>query len=100
MHSPHPKLDIAIALVGGFLSSFLAFAATTVQRTNYLEGQLIAGDPALNKNLPTTLNTMQAAIDGNDPLLIAMGSYVWWIMVLVGGLIAAFFILKMMRRYA
>ena len=100
MHSPHPKLDIAIALVGGLLSSFLAFAATTVQRTNYLEGQLIAGDPALNKNLPTTLNTMQAAMDGNDPLLIAMGSYVWWIMVMVGGLIAAFFILKMMRRYA
>jgi hypothetical protein len=100
MHSPHPKLDIVISLVGGFLASFLAFAATTMQRTDYLQGQLLAGDPALNRELPTTLNVMQAAMTGNDPLVSAMGSYLWWILVMIGGLIAAFIILKMMRRYA
>ncbi|MEQ1849931.1 MAG: hypothetical protein ABL890_05085 [Candidatus Peribacteraceae bacterium] len=100
MPSPHPKLDVMVAVVGGFIASFLAFAATTVQRTDYLQGQLLAGDPELNKDLPTTLNTIHAAMDGNDPLLQAMGSYAWWIMVLIGAAIAAVIILKLMRQYA
>lgn len=96
----HSKLDIPIALVGGFFASFLTLAFSVYQQssTTFL-GQLLAGDPVDNQQFPTTLGSMQAAIGGDDPLLNAMGSYGWWVAVMIGGLIAAAVLLKLMRRY-
>lgn len=98
--SPLSRLEVLIALIGGFFASFLAFATLTVQNTDYFQAQLMAGDPAANRTLPTTLHTLQGAMDGTDPLIAAMGSYAWWILVMIGALVAAFIILKLMRRYA
>jgi len=100
MHLEHSPADLAIALVGGFFASFLTFTVTAYERAGVsLLGQLIAGDPQANREFPTTLNTLQAAVGGEDPLVQAMSSYGWWIAVLIGGLIAAAIILKLMRRY-
>jgi len=99
-HSPHPTLDLLIALTGGFFASFLTFVTATIQSSPALRSQLLAGGPALNKDAPTTLNTIHTVMDGNDPILTAMSSYAWWIIVIAFGLVAAFVILKFMRRYA
>jgi hypothetical protein len=64
-----------------------------------MQGQLLAGDPSLNREFPTTLNTMHGAMDGQNPILESMGSYGFWVVVVIGGLIAAFIILKLMRRF-
>jgi hypothetical protein len=99
MSSTHHSFDIPVALVGGFLASFLTFAVTAYNQTGQsFLGQLLAGDPVSNQEFPTTLGTMQASI-GGDPLISSMSSFGWWVAVMVGGLIAATVILKMMRRY-
>lgn len=100
MFSTHSKLDVPIAIVGGFFASFLTFMVAAYQTTNStFLSQLLAGDPVANREFPTTLNTLQAAVNGEDPLLTSMSSYGWWIAVMIGGLIAAAVILKLMRRY-
>lgn len=98
----HSKLDLPIAMVSGFFASFLTFAVSTYQQAGIgvsQLGQLLAGDPVANRAEPTTLNTLQAAMHGEDPLIASMSSFGWWIAVMIGGLIAAALILKMMRRY-
>lgn len=101
MGRSHTAGEIVTALVGGFAASFLTFVVTTY--TQYyghnMQGQLLAGDPTMNREFPTTLNTMHAAMDGQNPVLESMSSYGWWTLVIIGGLIAAFIILKLMRRY-
>ena len=99
MTSAHSRLDLPIAVVGGFFASFLAVVLSIIESSSDLRGQLLAGDPAANRAFPTTLNSMQAAIDGNDPILSAMGSYGFWTLVVIGGFFATFVILKLMRRY-
>ena len=102
MSITHSKLDLPIAIVGGFLASFLTFVVSTYQQAGmgvFQLGQLLAGDPVANRAEPTTLNTLQAAMHGEDPLLTSMSSYEWWVAVMIGGLIAAALILKLMRRY-
>jgi hypothetical protein len=96
---PHTHREIATALVGGFAASFLTFTVTTYTTNSGMRGQLMAGDPAVNQELPTTLNMMQSAMDGNNSMLNSMGSYTWWILVIIVGLIGAFVLLKVMRRY-
>lgn len=97
--SHHTVGQIATSVAGGFAASFLAFSVTTFTQSYGMKGQLLAGDPTVNRQMPTTLNAMQGAMDGSNPMMHAMTSYAWWIMVVCGGIIAAFIILKMMRRY-
>lgn len=97
--SHHSAAQIAVSLCGGFAASFLTFAVTTFTQNYDLKGQLMAGDPSVNRQLPTTLNAMQGAMDGSSPMIQAMTTYGWWVMVIIGGFIAAFIILKMMRRF-
>ena len=92
--------DIGISLLGGFSASFLAFSLTTMTgHFGALQGQLIAGDPAMNRELPTTFNEMHAALAGENPMVNAMSNYSWWVAVMLGGIVAAFIIFKLMRRY-
>lgn len=97
--SHHLGIQIAVSAIGGFAASFLAFAVTTYTRGQSLQGQLLAGDPAKNREFPTTLNTMHAAMDGQNSLLSAMGSYGFWIAVMIGAVIAALVIFRLARRY-
>ncbi len=96
----HLGIEVAVSVVGGFLASFTAFAFTTYTRNmGSMQGQLVAGDPTKNREFPTTLNTMHAAMNGQDSLLNAMGSYGFWVMVTIGAVIAGFIIFKLARRY-
>ena len=97
----HRATEMTIAVVGGFAASFIAFSLNTY--TQYsgaaMKGQLLAGDPTANRAFPTTINTIQAAMSGSDPMVSALTSYGWWTGVIVGTAFAAFIILKLMRRY-
>lgn len=98
--SHHTGLQAAISIVGGFAASFLAFSVTTyTQQYGGMHGQLLAGDPSANRELPTTLNAMRSAADGSNPILHAMTSYGWWTAVVIGGMIASVIVFKLMRRY-
>lgn len=97
--SHHPATQVAVSVIGGFAASFLTFAVTTTQKFGAMQGQLLAGDPELNKEFPTTLNTMHAAMDGQNSLLNSMSSSAFWLLVIIGGVIASFIIFKLMRRY-
>ncbi len=93
-------LDVIISVFGGFASSFLAFAVTTYTGgSRSLGGQLLAGDPTVNRQFPSTLNTMQAALEGSDPIASAMTSSSWWTAVVIGGIVASFVVFKLIRRY-
>lgn len=99
--SHHLGREIAVSVVGGFAASFMAFVVSTSTQ-NYgknMQGQLLAGDPAANREFPTTLNTMYSAMNGQSSVLNAMGSYGFWIAVVIGGIIASFIIFKLARRY-
>lgn len=98
--SHHLGIEIAVSVIGGFAASFLTFVVTTYTRGGPgLQGQLLAGDPTANREFPTTLNTMHAAMDGQSSVLSAMGSYGFWIMVTIGAVIAAMIIFRLARRY-
>lgn len=98
--SHHLGLEIAVSAIGGFAASFLAFTLTTyTQHSGSMQGQLLAGDPTQNRNFPTTLNTMHAAMDGQSSVLGAMGTYGFWIAVTIGAVIAGLIIFKLARRY-
>jgi len=91
---------IITSILGGFAASFLTFTVTTYTRVSRgLGGQLLAGDPAANRELPTTLNMMKDAADGTDPTIQAMSSYGFWIAVTIGTLIAAPIVYRLMRRF-
>lgn len=93
-------LDIITSVLGGFVASFLTFTVTTYTRVSGgLGGQLLAGDPAANREMPTTLNMMKNAADGSDPVLQSMTSYGFWIAVMIGTLIAAPILYRLMRRF-
>ncbi len=97
--SHHTIGQMVVSLCGGLAASFLTFTVTTFTQNYSMKGQLLAGDPSVNRQMPTTLNAMQGAMDGSSPMIHAMTSYGWWVMVIIGGFIAAFIILKMMRRF-
>lgn len=97
--SHHTALQIAISITGGFTASFLTFVVSSYVQVGGMRGQLVAGDPNLNRQLPTTLNTFQGAIDGNNAILHSMSSYGWWTMVVLGGIVASFIAFKFVRRY-
>lgn len=88
-----------LSVLGGLVTSFVAFSFATMRTTSQYSGQLMAGDQAANRAFPTTLNTMQSAMDGTNPLLQAMSSYGWWVLVIVGGLVAAPILFRLTRRF-
>lgn len=99
--SHHSASEIAGSVIGGFGISFLVFGSQVILQSSKVQrAQLLAGDPTANRDMPTTLNAVRAVTEGTSPMLQAMGSYVWWIAVIVGGLIATYVLLKMIRRYA
>lgn len=98
--SHHLAIEVAVSAIGGFVASFLAFTVTTyTQHSGSMKGQLLAGDPTQNREFPTTLNTMHAAMDGQSSILGAMGTYGFWIAVTFGAIIAGLIIFQVMRRY-
>ena len=97
--SQHTALHVIGSIVGGFLLSFGFFAGSTYVQLSGMQGQLVAGDPNLNRQLPTTLNAFQGAINGSNPMMSALTSYGWWMTVLLGTIVAAFAIFKVARRY-
>ncbi len=98
MHSKNTTLGISI--VGGFIASFLTFLLLPLYHMTGLTGQLIAGDQAANRQFPTTLNMMHAALDGSNPMITNLSSFSWWVMVLCGAILASFILFKLLRRYA
>ncbi len=98
--SHHRSLAIGISVIGGFLASFTTFAITvSTKHFGSMRGQLVAGDSAGSREMPTTLNMMNAAMDGQSPILNAMGSYGFWVMVTIGAVAAGFIIFTFARRY-
>jgi hypothetical protein len=96
--SHHTALEVTLSLLGGFVASFTAFTINTYHNAS-LQGQLLAGDPTLNRQMPTTLNAMKGIGDGSDPMISALTSFGWWTAVLIGGVFASFIVFKLMRRY-
>lgn len=98
--SPRLLLETALSLIGGFLASFLAFVfVTATEGYRSLPGQLVAGDPSLNRQYPTTLNTVQDVIGGNNAIIEGFKSELWWFGVGVGTIVAAMILFKLIRRY-
>ncbi|OGJ66776.1 hypothetical protein A3A67_03940 [Candidatus Peribacteria bacterium RIFCSPLOWO2_01_FULL_51_18] len=96
--SHHAGLEITLSALGGFAASFLIFLVAARQ-SNTFRGQLIAGDPAVNRQFPSTLNTMQTALSGGNPIASSMTSYGFWVAVIIFGSALSFLILKLLRRY-
>jgi|GEM_PF-1449050 len=98
--SHHRGIEIALATLGGFAASFLALAFTVTSRSfRSLSGQLLAGNPEANREFPTTLNTMQSAIEGGNPILRSMTSYGWWVAIIILGVLCSLILLKLVRKY-
>ena len=98
--SHHSIAEIIGSAIGGFALSFLVLTSQVIlQSSKNFQGQLLAGDPTANRNFPTTLNAMRSVSDGDNQIMQAMTSYAWWIVVIFGGIIASFALLKIMRKY-
>ena len=98
--SHHKAIEVIVSVAGGFAASFLTFTVTSFTQTQgSMRGQLIAGDPTINRQFPTTLNMMHAALDGSDPIAGVLTGYAWWVAVIIGGIAASFIIFKLARRY-
>ena len=98
--SHHRSAEIILTIAGGFISSFLAFVfATYSTASRSLSGQLVAGDPAINREFPTTLNAIRATVDGTGSLSTAMSSFAWWNAVIIGGIVCSFILFRLIRRY-
>jgi hypothetical protein len=90
-------MKMTIAASGGVTTSFLAFLTFTVMQSGAMRGQVVAGDPVANSALPTTFNAFQASLLGQNPIMNAMTSYMWWTGVLLGGAVCAWFFLGFLR---
>lgn len=98
--SHHRGLAITISVIGGFLASFTTFAITvSTKHFGSMRGQLIAGESAGSRELPTTLNMMNAALDGQNPMLTAMSGYGFWVLVMIGTVVASAIIFQQARKY-
>lgn len=96
---PLPEwMKISLASTGGMASSFAAFLVfTAMQSGTAMRGQLVAGDPAVNRQYPTTLGSMQASLTGENAIAGAMSSYVWWIGVVIGGVVLTWVFLRLLQ---
>lgn len=96
--SHHIALTIG-SVIGGFAVSFLTFTTSQFIQLGGMKGQLVAGDPNINKELPTMHNAFQGVIDGSNPITSSLSSYGFWVMVSIGGIISAIIIFKILRRF-
>ena len=99
MHSCSRGAQLAISIIGGFVASLLAITFAQFHSSSAWKGQLLAGDPTLNRDMPTTLNAFKNAADGTQTLMQNLSSPLWWAFVIGGGIIAAFIIFKILRKY-
>lgn len=97
--SHHTAVQAVISVIGGFAASFFVFAASTYVQLGGMRGQLVAGNQNVNRQYPSTLNAFQGAIDGTNPMMQSFTSYGFWLMVILGGIVASFILFKMARRY-
>lgn len=90
-----------LTTLSGFGVSFVSFVLWGYVRMSGkdFQGQLIAGDPSVNNQFPTTYNTMGDIVGGTNAIANGMFGYAWWIAVIVGGLLATWLLLKFTRRY-
>ncbi len=96
---PMPEwMKMSMASAGGMATSFAAFLTFTVMQSGSMRGQLVAGDPSVNRQFPSTLNSLQASLTGDNPIAGAMSSYVWWTGVIVGGVVLSWVFLRMLRN--
>jgi hypothetical protein len=95
--TPKPPLPewmkMSLASAGGMATSFAAFLAVTTMQTG-------AGDPSVNRQYPTALNSFQASLTGENAIASAMSSYVWWTGVIVGGVVMTWLFLRLLRNRA
>ncbi len=89
-------LSMAVAFVFGFIFSFGIFACMTVvsgiATSPTLRGQLVAGGPNIYSSYSTTAGIVANA--DQNPVVIALSSYVWWLGVVVGAIIATIFFME------
>jgi hypothetical protein len=91
---------LLVSVVSGFTASFVTFTvAKYAEVSTGLRGQLMAGDPTTNKQLPSTLNAMKGAMEGSDSIMNSFASYGFWMTVSLGGIVASLVAFKMFRRY-
>jgi hypothetical protein len=100
VHAPMPEwMKITMASAGGMATSFAGFLAfTLMQSSTALRGELMAGDPAVNSQYPSTYNAFQASLTGENPIMNAMTSYMWWTGVIIGGALLSWFFLGFLRN--
>ncbi len=92
-------MKITMASAGGMATSFAGFLAfTLMQSSTALRGELMAGDPAVNSKYPSTYNAFQASLLGENPIMNAMTSYMWWTGVIIGGALLSWFFLGFLRN--
>lgn len=95
------RIRLILAVLGGFTASFLALVGNTyLQFNDQFRSQLLAGDPSLNKDYPTTLNTMHGAMDAGTAVSQMLGSTVFWVLIGFGTLLGAWILFRVMQRYA
>lgn len=98
--SHHTIIEIIVSIISGFAASFLTFVVTAYHQSGRsLGGQLVSGDPRDSAQFPSTYNMLKGAVDGSNPLASAMANDLWWMMVVIGGIVAAFIIFKVRQRY-
>lgn len=99
-HPPMPEwMKITMASAGGMATSFAGFLAFTLMQTSTnMRGELIAGDPAVNSQYPSTYNALQASLTGGSSIANAMTSYMWWTGVIIGGGLLAWIFLRFLRQ--
>lgn len=98
--SHHTATEIVGSAIGGFALSFLILSSQVIlQSSKNFQAQLLAGDTTTHPDLPSAINAMRSVGQGTDPIMRAMTSYAWWIVVIVGAVIASFALLKIMRKY-
>ncbi len=91
--------DLLISIVGGFLSSLSTLLLIPYLRPGQFTGQIVAGNQAANRELPTTLNMMHAAMDGTNTIASDITSYGMWVAVLIGTMIGSVVIFRILRQY-
>lgn len=90
---------LTTSLLGGFLSGFITTVFVQLNTSHIYLGQLLAGNQAVNRTMPTTLNALKTVTDGTDPMITGLTSMGFWVTFAVLSVIASGVLFKWMRRY-
>lgn len=82
------------SLLAGFLASLGIYTIGVSFTASMLRGQLIAGDPDVNAQYPTTLGIMQDTMHNAD----VMVSPLWWLGVITLGFFLSFGVFIFVRK--